>query len=49
VSKEDLRIKVSWLSSVSIFMSNDLVHFILNAFKDKLGLSLELNKIQFYA
>jgi hypothetical protein len=49
VSKENLRIKVSGLSCVSIFMNNDLVHFILNAFKGKPRLSLELNKIQFYA
>jgi hypothetical protein len=35
VLKENLRIKVSGLSYVSIFMDNDLVHFIYNAFKDK--------------
>ena len=46
--KENLRIKVSGLSCVSIFMNNDPVHFILNAFKGKPGLSLELNKIPFY-
>jgi hypothetical protein len=49
VSKEDLRIKVSGLSCVSIFMNNDTVPFIYNAFKVKSELSLELNKIQFYA
>jgi hypothetical protein len=46
--KENLRIKVSGLSCVSIFMNNDSEHFIHNAFKDKSGLSLELNKISFY-
>ena len=46
--KENLRIKVSGLFCVSIFMNNDPVHFILNAFKGKLRLSLELNKIPFY-
>jgi hypothetical protein len=35
VLKENLRIKVSGLSYVSISMHNDLVHFIYNAFKDK--------------
>ena len=49
VSKENLKIKVSGLSYVSIFMNNDPVHFIYNAFKAKAGLSLELNKILFYA
>jgi hypothetical protein len=49
VSKENLRIKISGLSCVIIFMNNDPVHFIHNAFKDNSGLSLELNKIQFYA
>jgi hypothetical protein len=33
---------------VSIFMNNDLKHFIHNTFKDKPELSLELNKISFY-
>jgi hypothetical protein len=49
VLKENLKIKVSGLSCVNIFMNNDPVHFILNAFKGKSGLSLELNKIPFYA
>jgi hypothetical protein len=42
-------IKISGLSCVIIFMNNDPVHFIHNAFKDNSRLSLELNKIQFYA
>ena len=49
VLKENLRIKVSGLSCVGIFMDNGPVHFIYIIFKDKPGLSLELNKIQFYA
>jgi hypothetical protein len=49
VLKENLWIKVSGLSCVSIFMNNDPVHFMYNAFKGKPGLSLELNKIPFYA
>jgi hypothetical protein len=49
VSKENLRIKVSGLSCVSIFMNNEPEHFIHNAFNDIPGLSLELNKMSFYA
>jgi hypothetical protein len=45
--KKNLRIKVSGLSCVSIFINNDPVHFILIAFKGKPRLSLELNKIPF--
>jgi hypothetical protein len=49
VLEENLRIKVSGLSCVNIFMNNDPMHFIYNAFKAKPGLSLKLNKIPFYA
>jgi hypothetical protein len=47
VLKENLWIKVSGLSCVSIFMNNDPVHFILNAFKGKPSYLLNYIKYHF--
>ena len=47
--EEEFEDMISGLSCVNNFVNNDLMRFIHNAFKAKLGLSLELNKIPFYA